>query len=108
MGLPDRDGGWDHQTTHPPVTNPMSRYPKYAGSRSSWRVAKEPTVIVEIEDEQGLVGIGASTGGEAAAFVIERHLSMFVEEQNVRRPVGHVGTDVAGVDPLHPHDPDQL
>ena len=25
MGLPDEDGGWDHETTHPPITNPMSR-----------------------------------------------------------------------------------
>lgn len=84
MGLTDASGNWDHQTTHPPITNPMSRYPKFSGSRSSWGVAKVPSVIVEIEDEQGLVGIGTSTGGEAAAFIIERHLSMFVEGQNVR------------------------
>ncbi len=84
QGLPDADGGWDHQTTHPPITNPMSRYPKYSGPRSSWGVARVPTVIVEIEDEEGRVGIGASTGGEAAAFIIEQHLSMFVEGQNVR------------------------
>jgi L-rhamnonate dehydratase len=84
MGLPDSDGGWDHETTHPPITNPMSRFPRYAGSRSSWGVAKVPSVIVEIEDEQGTVGVGASTGGEAAAFIIEQHLAMFVEGQNVR------------------------
>ncbi len=84
MGLPDESGKWDHNSTHPPITNPMSRYPKYSGSRSSWGVARVPTVIVEIEDEEGLVGIGASTGGEAAAFVIEQHLSMFVEGCNVR------------------------
>ena len=47
-------------------------------------MARVPTVIVEIEDELGLVGVGASTGGEAAAFIIERHLSMFVEGCNVR------------------------
>lgn len=84
MGMPDQNGGWDHGSTHPPITNPMSRYPKYSGSRSSWGVAKVPTVIVEIEDDQGRVGIGASTGGEAAAFIIEQHLSMFVEGNNVR------------------------
>ena len=84
MGLPDAEGGWDHRTTHPPITNPMSRYPKYSGSRSSWGVARVPTVIVEVEDEEGRVGVGASTGGEAAAFIIEQHLSMFVEGQNVR------------------------
>ena len=84
MGLADSSGNWDYETTHPPITNPMSRYPKYSGSRSTWGVAKVPTVIVEVEDEQGLVGVGTSTGGEAAAFIIEQHLSMFVEGQNVR------------------------
>ena len=84
MGLPGPEGDWDHNRTHPPITNPMSRYPKYSGSRSSWGVARVPTVIVEIEDAEGRVGIGASTGGEAAAFLIEQHLAMFVEGQNVR------------------------
>ena len=84
MGLPNKDGTWDHVTTHPPITNPMSRYPKYSGSRSSWGVARVPTVIVEIEDEEGRIGVSASTGGEAAAFIIERHLAMFVEGSNVR------------------------
>lgn len=84
MGLADKAGNWDHETTHPPITNPMSRYPKYSGSRSSWGVAKVPSVIVEIEDEQGRVGVSASTGSEAAAFIIEQHLSMFVEGQSVR------------------------
>ena len=84
QGLPAADGSWDHKKTHPPITNPMSRYPKYSGSRSSWGVANVPSVIVEIEDENGLVGIGTSTGGEAAAFIIENHLALFVEGQNVR------------------------
>jgi len=84
QGLPGPDGNWDHVTTHPPITNPMSRYPKYSGSRSSWGVANVPTVIVEVEDEEGRIGIGASTGGEAAAFIIERHMAMFVEGGNAR------------------------
>ena len=84
MGFTDADGNWDYETTHPPITNPMSRYPKYSGSRSTWGVAKVPSVIVEIEDEQGRVGVGTSTGGEAAAYIVEHHLSLFVEGQNVR------------------------
>lgn len=85
MGMPDpATQKWDHVSTHPPITNPMSRFPKYSGSRSSWGVAAVPSVIVEVEDSQGRIGIGASTGGEAACFIIERHLSMFVEGQNVR------------------------
>ena len=84
MGLPDNKGSWDHKTTHPPITNPMSRYPKYSGSRASWGVARVPSVIVEIEDSEGRIGIGTSTGGEAAAFIIEQHLALFIENQNVR------------------------
>ncbi len=84
MGHTDSNGEWDHETSHPPITNPMSRFPKYSGSRKSWGVANIPTVIVEVEDDNGLVGVGVSTGGEAAAFIIEKHLSMFVEGQSVR------------------------
>merc|ERR1719272_1028662 len=82
--MPKKDGSWDHATTHPPITNPMSRYPKYSGSRGDWGVAAVPSVIVEIEDEEGRIGVGTSTGGESAAFIIEKHLAMFVEGQNVR------------------------
>ena len=84
QGLTAADGSWDHVTSHPPIANPMSRFPKYSGPRSSWGVASVGSVIVEIEDEEGRVGIGTSTGAEAAAFVIERHLARFVEGQNVR------------------------
>ncbi len=84
MGRADPDGGWNHETSHPPIATPMSPFPKYAGSRNSWGLANVPTVVVEVEDEAGLVGLGVSTGGEAAAFLIERHLSLFVEGQNVR------------------------
>ena len=69
---------------HPPIANPMTRFPRYSESRASWGVARVPTVIVEIEQSDGLIGVGASTGGEAACFVIEQHLAMFVEGQNVR------------------------
>ena len=69
---------------HPPITNPMSPYPKYSESRSSWGVANVPSVLVEVEQEDGLIGVGMSTGGEAACFIIENHLAMFVEGQNVR------------------------
>ncbi len=80
-GRPAADGTWDHIATHPPIANPMSIYPTYSGSRQSWGVANVPSVIVEIEDEDGRVGTGVSTGGTAAAFIIEKHLSIFVEGQ---------------------------
>ena len=94
MGMTDASGGWDHVTTHPPITNPMSRFGKYAGSRKSWGVANVPSVLVEVEQEDGLVGVGMSTGGEAACFIIEHHLAMFVEGQNVRN-ISHMWEQVA-------------
>ena len=69
---------------HPPIANPMTRFPRYNESRGSWGVARVPSVIVEVEQSDGLVGVGTSTGGEAACFVIEQHLAMFVEGQSVR------------------------
>lgn len=41
------------------------------------------SVIVECELEDGTVGIGVSIGGEPACFLIEKHLSRFVEGQDV-------------------------
>ncbi|MEM7445823.1 MAG: hypothetical protein AAF414_21055, partial [Pseudomonadota bacterium] len=80
-GQPDENGAWDHETTHPPIANPMSGFPKYSGSRKSWGVANIPSVIVEIEDNHGRIGVGVSTGGAAAAHLVERHLALFVEGQ---------------------------
>ncbi len=82
LGQTAKDGSWDHERTHPPIANPMSIFPRYSGSRKSWGVANIASVIVEIEDEDGRIGIGLSTGGEAAAFIIEQHLAMFVEGQS--------------------------
>ena len=40
MGLPGPEGDWDHTRPHPPITNPMSRYPKYSGSwEQMWRAS---------------------------------------------------------------------
>lgn len=80
-GQPDTNGSWDHETTHPPIANPMSGFPKFSGSRKSWGVANIPSVIVEIEDDRGQIGVGVSTGGTAAAHLIEHHLSLFIEGQ---------------------------
>ena len=32
----------------------MTRFPRYAASRGSWGVAKVPTVVVEVEQDDGL------------------------------------------------------
>ena len=42
------------------------------------------SVIAEVESDDGKIGIGVSIGGEPAAFIIENHLSRFVEGQDPR------------------------
>jgi len=39
---------------------------------------------VEIEADDGTTGVGISIGGEPACFIIENHLSRFVEGQDPR------------------------
>jgi L-rhamnonate dehydratase len=68
------------------VSTPMSVYPEYRAYRSSWGLNVLGSVIVEVEDDQGNVGVGVSTGGVPAAWLIENHLARFVEGA----PVGEV------------------
>ena len=42
------------------------------------------SVIVEVEADDGTVGVGVSIGGEPACFIVENHLSRFVEGQDPR------------------------
>ena len=68
---------------HPtPIANPMSRYPMHQKYRKSWGINALGSVIVEVEAEDGTTGVGVSIGGEPACFLIENHLSMFVEGQS--------------------------
>jgi len=68
---------------HPtPISNPMSRYPMYQKYRKSWGINALGSVIVEVEAEDGTTGVGVSIGGEPACFLVENHLSLFVEGQS--------------------------
>jgi L-rhamnonate dehydratase len=40
------------------------------------------TLVVEIEAADGTIGFAVTTGGEPAAFIVERHLARFVEGQD--------------------------
>ena len=62
----------------------MSVYEQYRASRTSWGIGAMGSVIVEVEldDNAKTTGVGISIGGEAACFMIENHLSRFVEGQN--------------------------
>lgn len=73
------DGHWidDH------IATPMSKYPEYRQSRRSFGINVLGTLVVEIEDSAGNVGFAVTTGGEPAAYIVERHLARFVEGAQV-------------------------
>lgn len=60
------------------IANPMSGYPEYKARRSSWGSKANGTVVVELETESGLVGIGVSQGGVPASRIIIDHLARFL------------------------------
>jgi L-rhamnonate dehydratase len=60
------------------IATPMARYPEYRATRSSWGIDALGTVVVEVEDAAGRVGVGTSTGGMPAAWIVAHHLERFV------------------------------
>ena len=74
-----RKGHWIIDT---PIANPMSIYDAYKDSRVSWGINALGGVIVEVELSDGRSGVGISTGGEPACFIIERHLKRFLVGQS--------------------------
>ncbi|KAL7483972.1 hypothetical protein ACHAW6_009614 [Cyclotella cf. meneghiniana] len=72
-----------HWIVDSPIANPMSVYAQYRDSRTSWGIGALGSVIVEVElNDCKTIGVGISIGGEAACFMIEHHLSRFVEGQD--------------------------
>ncbi len=69
------EGHWidDH------VATPMAKYPAYRGSRKAFGLNVLGTLVVEVEASDGTVGFAVTTGGEPAAFIVEKHLARFVE-----------------------------
>jgi L-rhamnonate dehydratase len=61
------------------IATPMSVYPEYRATRSSFGLNVLGTLIVEVEAENGTIGVGVSTGGPPAAWLVEQHLARFVE-----------------------------
>mmetsp|Transcript_23484 Transcript_23484/g.37863 ORF Transcript_23484/g.37863 Transcript_23484/m.37863 type:complete len:426 (+) Transcript_23484:82-1359(+) len=65
-----------------PIATPISVYTKYKTNRKSWGIDAIGTMIVEIELSNGILGQGVSIGGEPGCFIVERHLSRFLEGQD--------------------------
>jgi L-rhamnonate dehydratase len=81
-GADYHDQGEEHWITGR-IATPMARYPEYRATRTSFGIDVLGSVVVEVEADTGEVGIGVSTGGLPAAWLIENHLARFVEG---RRP----------------------
>ena len=67
-----------------PVANPMSMYELYQPFRKSWGINAIGTLIVEVEADDGTCGVGVTIGGEPGCYIVEKHLSRFVEGQDPR------------------------
>src|SRR5215813_88773 len=65
------------------IATPMSRYPDYRQSRRSFGINVLGTLIVEVEADDGTIGFAVTTGGEPAAYIVEKHLSRFLEGRDV-------------------------
>ncbi len=72
------DGHWIDDN----IATPMSKYPDYRKSRRSFGINVLGTLVVEVESDDGTIGFAVTTGGEPAAYIVEKHLSRFVIGQN--------------------------
>ena len=66
------------------ISNPMSGYPAYREKRSSWGIGVLGALLVEIETEDGTVGVATGSGGVPAAWLIKHHFARFVVGQDAR------------------------
>ncbi|KAH3869139.1 L-rhamnonate dehydratase-like [Dreissena polymorpha] len=67
-----------------PIANPMSGYELYQQYRKSWGINAMGTLVVEVEADDGTSGVGVTIGGEPGCYIVEKHLSRFIEGQDPR------------------------
>ena len=72
------NGHWINNTV---IATPMSKYPEYQKTRTSFGIDVLGSLLVEAEAEDGSVGFSVTTGGIPAAFLIEKHFKRFVVGQ---------------------------
>lgn len=91
------DGHWLIDTL---IANPMSGYPEYKASRTSWGIGVLGSIVVEIETAGGHVGIATGFGGPPACWLILNHFRRFLIGADARSVNLFVGPDVPGLDVL--------
>lgn len=79
-----RPGASKHWLVDSLISNPMSGYAQYREKRSSWGIGVLGSIVVEIETEDGVVGVATGSGGVPAAWMIHHHFRRFVVGQDAR------------------------
>ncbi len=69
------DGHWIIDST---IATPMSTYPKFKKSRTSFGINVMKSIVVEIEASDGTIGVSAGQGGAPACYMIEKHFRRFI------------------------------
>ena len=77
-------GAGEHWLVDSLISNPMSGYAKYREKRTSWGIGVLGSILVEIESEDGTVGVAPGTGGVPAGWLLEHHFARFVVGQDAR------------------------
>ena len=68
-------GHWINDTI---IANPMSIYPAYQESRSSWGMDAIKGIFIEIFTEGGHHGFATGFGGYISSWIIKNHLNRFL------------------------------
>ncbi len=66
------------------ISNPMSGYAKYRDKRSSWGIGVLSSLVVEIETDDGTVGVATGSGGVPAAWLVKNHFARFLVGEDAR------------------------
>ena len=79
----DREQG--HWLVDTLIATPMSGYPEYKASRTSFGINVMNSIVVEVEASDGTVGVSAGQGGAPACYMIEKHFKRFLIGKDPRR-----------------------
>lgn len=79
-----KPGDSNHWLVDTVISNPMSGYAKYRERRSSWGIGVLGALVVEIETEDGTVGVATGSGGAPAAWMVKHHFARFLIGEDAR------------------------
>ena len=64
------------------IATPMSIYPEYKKTRTSFGINALKTLVVEVEADNGEIGFAISTGGYPAAWLVMNHFDRFIVDSD--------------------------